>query len=143
VQASLYFLCHVRRRLGVYFFGVGLGLILTWALVIRNRNKQDLLFWLPEERVLEVIRSDSNLEYSETFWCRMKCLQFSSIDLDQLLQEGDVNFANRREEGEQKIYQIDYNVEPGKKMSVEVALFDREAKLINVFSSEELKCDCP
>lgn len=133
----------MRRRLGVYFFGVGLGLILTWALVIRNRNKQDLLFWLPEERVLEVIRSDSNLEYSKNFWCSMECHQFSSVDLDLLLQDGDVDFANRRVEDEQKIYQIDYPLKRGEIMTIEVAIQDREAKLIKVFSNEVRKCECP
>ena len=44
------------RRFGYFLFGVGLGCLLVYALLIRDR---DFPAWLPEDRVLEELAVDS------------------------------------------------------------------------------------
>ncbi|MCB0753995.1 MAG: hypothetical protein H6603_05425 [Flavobacteriales bacterium] len=44
------------QRLGYFGFGVGLGCLIVYALLIRDR---DFPAWLPEDRVLEELAVDS------------------------------------------------------------------------------------
>ena len=44
------------RRLGYFAFGVGLGSLLVYALLIRDR---EFPAWLPEDRVIEQLAVDS------------------------------------------------------------------------------------
>ncbi len=101
------------RRIRVFMFGVGLGLIVTWALVLRNRNTDEYLKWMPNERILEEIRIDSNTVLPPNFDCLLGCLDVTSLDYEQLTLEGRVNFEKSSPRETPKVYLVEHETENG------------------------------
>lgn len=61
------------RRLRIYLFGFGLGLIMVYLFFGRD-DSRDLDIWTPEQRILEAIRQDSVFMESEKLHCFQSCL---------------------------------------------------------------------
>jgi hypothetical protein len=98
----------MARRLRIYFIGVGLGLILTWALVLRNRNADELLAWTPKNRILNELKADSNLQYPDEYTCLLKCHELTSLDIENVMNDGEINFKESSTRSEPRIYQIEW-----------------------------------
>lgn len=77
------------RRLRFYFIGFGLGLVLVWATLLRNRERSS---WLPEGRVIEFLEK-TDIAISDKAKCELECLnidlEFMDIDF---WKKADVNF---------------------------------------------------
>ena len=43
----------MKRRLRIYGFGLGLGILMAWALFLRGRNTSNYTAWTPNNRILE------------------------------------------------------------------------------------------
>lgn len=71
------------QRLGYFGFGVGLGCLVVYALLIKDR---DFPAWLPEDRVLEELAVDSIVVATEIN------LPFSDSVLIEKILESDVLF---------------------------------------------------
>lgn len=71
------------RRFGYYFFGVALGSMLVYVMLIRDR---DFPAWLPEDRVLEEIAVDS-IAIAENL-----TVTFSDRVLRSKLEDAEVHF---------------------------------------------------
>lgn len=91
------------QRLGYFGFGVGLGCLIVYALLIRDR---DFPAWLPEDRVLEALAVDSiivspdlNLNFPDSI------LIEKILGSDVLFRESIVRDAECRE------YQLESEVE--------------------------------
>lgn len=104
---------YMKRRLRIYGFGFALGLIVAWAMFLRGRNTKNYTAWTPNNRILEEIRLDKKLQYSDAFWCEMKCLGFSSIDLDELVNDGNVAFNESDPKSVTKMYRVKLDTDRG------------------------------
>ena len=71
------------RRLGYFGFGAGLGCILVYALLIRDR---EFPAWLPEDRVIEELISDTIIVSPDLQ------LSFTDSVLVEKIKESDVRF---------------------------------------------------
>ena len=134
----------MKRRLRIYGFGMALGLMLAWALFLRGRNTKAYTSWTPNNRILEEIRLDSTFQTTDKFWCEMGCVGFSSIEFDELLNDGEVQFGESQAKTWPRMYRVEYIV---KNKGVLVLDFSKtETKHFEVIrvakKGEEINCDC-
>ena len=129
------------RKLRIYLFGVVLGLILTWALVLRNRNADEFLKWTPGNRVLSEIKNDSSLVYPDDFSCTLDCHNLSSLDWENLLEEGSVNFQESSTRSKPKIYRVEYEDED-RLIKADFSVTEDRQELLMIQTDEDLKCNC-
>lgn len=117
---------------------------MAWALFLRGRNTKNYTSWTPNNRILEEIRLDSTFVTSDQFWCEMRCFGFSSIEYDELLNDGNVNFGNSYVKTWPRIYQVEYETEDNGVLVIKFA--KTETKHFSVLSltkqGEDIKCDC-
>lgn len=131
------------RRIRIYLFGVGLGLILTWALVLRNRNMADLLAWTPSERVLNELRADSTLKNPSNLVCFLHCNGVNSLDYEQLFSNGNVLFNESTPRGEHKMYRIETKLENKRVLFADFIFSDTQIELNDMqVRGENNSCDC-
>lgn len=135
---------NMLRRLRIYGVGLGLGLIMAWALFLRGRDTKNYTAWTPNNRILEEVRLDSSMVMDEVFWCQLNCLGFSSIEYDELLNEGNVIFGESQVKTWPRSYKVEF--ETSKKGTLEVVYSKTEQKHFEVVSvskkGEEISCDC-
>lgn len=123
-------------------FGVGLGLVVTWALVLRNRNADEYLRWMPSERILEEIRADSNTVLPQNFDCLLECLNITSLDYEKLTHNGKVNFKRSSPRETPKVYLIEYEVE-NETLEAVYNFTDKEQHLVKLSKAgQTLNCEC-
>ncbi len=134
----------MKRRFRIYGFGVLLGLVMAWGLFLRGRNTKNYTSWTPNNRILEEIRLDSTLETSDWFWCEMKCLGFSSIEYEALINDGNVNFNNGQVKTWPRTYEVEYETED--KGTLVIVFSKTETKHFSVLAvkkqGEKVNCDC-
>jgi len=133
-----------RRRLRIYLVGVFLGCLVTWAVLLRKRNMNELFAWTPNGRVLGELRSDTGLIQPGGFWCTMECYGFNSEDYRNLLTDGDVDFSNSDTRVENKKYVISYETEDRGTLRLVFVFDDEVHRLVEVTKvGETIECDCP
>ncbi len=134
----------MKRRLRIYGFGLGLGILMAWALFLRGRNTSNYTAWTPNNRILEEIRLDSTLALDDAFWCEIGSLGFSSIEYDELLNDGNVVFSDSHVETWPRSYKVEYETENKGTLVIEYS--KTEAKHFGVTSilkkGEDISCDC-
>lgn len=132
------------RRLRIYGVGLGLGLLMAWALFLRGRNTRNYTAWTPNNRILEEIRLDTTLVNGTSFWCEIKCLGFTSIDYDVLLNDGNVIFGESQAKTWPRSYKVELETED--KGTLVVVYSKTETKHFEVTSitkkGEDISCDC-
>lgn len=134
----------MKRRFAVYGFGVVLGLIMAWALFLRGRNTSNYTAWTPNNRILEEIRLDTTLQTTDKFWCEMKCLGFSSIEYNELLLTGNVDFSTSQVKTWPRTYRVEFDTESNGIMVVDFIFNENNHREIKSVSKkgEEISCDC-
>lgn len=133
----------MKRRFRIYGFGLALGTILAWALFLRGRNTKNYTAWTPNNRILEEIRL-SDLQKSNEFWCQMKCLGFSSIEYEELVNDGNVNFGKSQVENWPRMYQVELETEDKGTLIIEYSKTeDKHFEIIKVEKEgSQITCDC-
>ncbi len=133
------------RKLRVYFIGVGLGLILTWALFLRNRNSRDLLAWTPNERVMAPLRADDGYAKPNQYVCWLECAEITSLEMKQLVEKGKVDFGESQPRQEPKIYHVEVLLEDDRELWGKFAIAaDSSAALTEIgITNKPLNCNCP
>lgn len=58
------------RRLKIYLFGCGLGCIVVWATLFKDRD--DRPSWLPQGRILEFL-AEADITVNEQLQCQLEC----------------------------------------------------------------------
>ena len=133
----------MKRRFRVYGFGFLLGIIMAWALFLRGRNTKPYTAWTPNNRVLEEIRLDTQLDLDASFWCKITCLGFNSLDYDHLINDGNVAFDESEIEKDKKRYRVKLKVEDKGVLVVDYLFEESHRSVVNVFKEgEDIKCDC-
>jgi hypothetical protein len=131
------------RKLRVYFIGVGLGLILTWALVLRNRNTRDLLAWTPNERIMAPLRADGGFDKPHNYVCLLECYNLSSLDMETLLETGKVNLSESKPRETPKLYRVEADLENDRIMWAMFSLGEADTALVDLgLAGTENACDC-
>ncbi|MEW6469762.1 MAG: hypothetical protein AB1458_12600 [Bacteroidota bacterium] len=128
------------RRLRLYLFGVLLGCVLVYFLLIRNR---DLGGWLPGNQIIGKIRSNELL-FSSNAECMMQCLGITRGDIKKMIDStATVNMK------QSNVHISDcpiYALEDKDKyeLSLLVQSCDSSATVLNVARTTEEKtsCDC-
>ena len=134
----------MKRRFRIYGFGLVLGLIMAWGLFLRGRNTKNYTLWTPNNRILEEIRLDSSLVPSPVFWCELKCMGFTSIEYNELLNDGNVIFNESNVKTWPRTYWVEYRTE--NKGVLRISYSKTETKHYSILSVEKkdetIKCDC-
>ncbi|MFT4753032.1 MAG: hypothetical protein ACI9GM_001020 [Salibacteraceae bacterium] len=117
---------------------------MAWALFLRGRNTKNYTSWTPNNRILEEIRLDSTLIPSPVFWCELNCLGFSSIEYEELLNDGNVLFDESQVKKWPRSYIVEFQTE--EKGTLTVSYSKTESRHYSVLSvakvGETIKCDC-
>ena len=69
----------LTRRLKYYGLGFGLGLILVWATLLKDRDRAS---WLPEGRILDFLE-EVDLEITSKAQCQLDCLKIDAKLFDK------------------------------------------------------------
>lgn len=132
-----------KRRLRIYGIGVGLGIMLSWALLLRHRNTDDLLGWTPTNRLLDAVEMKGDTALSNTFYCELKCQGFDSEDWNKLLKDGKVDFEASSTHTDPKVYLFTYDTEKHGVLEAMVEFSDSTIAVTSVNRKGENKsCDC-
>ncbi len=134
----------MKRRFRIYGFGLLLGTVMAWALFLRGRNTKNYTSWTPNNRILEEIRLDSTFSPSDVFWCEMGCLGFSSIELDELLNDGNVNFGESYVKTWPRTYQVAFETKDKGILVIEFSKSEtRKFSILWVKKEgQEINCNC-
>lgn len=84
------------HRLGYYLGGFSLGIIF---LIFFFSGKRASCNYFPDARVLENIRS-KEIVYSETALKNIQQLQIDSLEINQILNNGDIDFGRSNTDAE-------------------------------------------
>jgi len=134
----------MKRRLRIYGFGMALGLMLAWALFLRGRNTTNYTAWTPNSRILEEIRLDKTLDIPENFWCEMKCVGFSSIEFESLLEDGNVDFSDSQVKTWPRMYRVEFETDDKGTLVLDFSKTEmKHFSIIKVVKKgENIECDC-
>ena len=81
------------KRLGYFLFGLSIGLVLLTVFLKNKYKESDVFFcYLPNCRTLKNIRSKP-LYYSEVITKMLKNKEIDSVDINNFLYNGDVDFG--------------------------------------------------
>lgn len=117
----------MARRIRIYLFGVILGCIIVYSSLIKDRSKE-LLGWMPGAKVLTELRA-AHISYSEKVKCQLNCLNSDITLVDNILENGDVDFSAS-----------DHKSSP-KKYTIEGMLKDQELELVVFLQDTSLTID--
>ena len=79
----------MKKRFGLYGFGFAIGIVLVFFFL---GGKNSSCNWLPNARMLEIIRS-KQISYSEEIQSKIKDAIIDSTDINYILVEGDIDFS--------------------------------------------------
>lgn len=81
------------RRIKLYLFGFGLGLIMCWLLFFRNGETRDIGGWTPNSRVTKFIEKAKKLEADSSLICKLNCEGITMEEIRKTIgATGEVNF---------------------------------------------------
>lgn len=133
------------RRVRVYFIGLLLGCLVTWMMLLRDRNLDDYLKWTPNQRVLSEFSEDSLFVPSDAFWCHLQCQGFNSKDYRGLLDEGKVLFSESTPRQTPKMYRIEFETEKRGTLILDFEIGEEKKRIVQVRKEgeETPNCSCP
>lgn len=133
-NSSLFF-----RRIKLYGFGLGLGLLLSYAF-FGDRYPT----WLPGSVIKEEIIKGT-LTFSDKATCLMECENITKDAIDDLLENGDVNFGESDVRGGPcPSYVIEGETTDGRSLRLEFVKCDSIAELILASDiNKKGDCNCP
>lgn len=122
-----------------------LGSVMVYQVLIKGTDREFYGSWLPEGRVLKKIRSALDKQY-EKLNCYTSCAGIFNSDIDELLENGDVDFSKSQTTGAQKTYFISNELESGELLEVQFFLVEDSVGLIEVKTKGETTiakdCNC-
>ena len=79
----------MKRRFALYGFGFAIGIILVFFFL---GGKNASCNWLPNDRMLKIIRS-KHINYSNETLKTLDLSEIDSLDIKEILVNGDIDFA--------------------------------------------------
>ena len=124
------------RRFKLYFFGVGMGLVVSYGFFHERYPT-----WLPGSVILEEL-NQGEITYTEKAICLMNCGNISKINIGEILLAGDVNFSESDVHREPcPSYAIDGKTKKGESLRIIFAKCDSIAQVVAAINLE-VKSDC-
>jgi hypothetical protein len=88
----------MKRRILLYLFGFGLGLIVC-LMLFRNGNR-DLGGWLPESRVLKFLYLSKKIDIDSSLLCKLNCAKMPIDSIRAAFPKGKVDFSRSQTDKE-------------------------------------------
>jgi len=79
----------MKRRFALYGFGFAIGIVLVFFFL---GGKNASCNWLPNDRMLKIIRS-KHIKYSNETLETLDLSEIDSLDINEILSNGDIDFA--------------------------------------------------
>ncbi len=79
----------MKRRFALYGFGFAIGIVLVFFFL---GGKNASCNWLPNDRMLKIIRS-KHIKYSNETLKTLDLSEIDSLDINEILSNGDIDFA--------------------------------------------------
>lgn len=130
----------MARRFLIYSIGFLFGCVLVYQTMYKNTDRDFYGGWLPDGRVLKKI--DQNLDRNqESYQCILTCHELFDSDIDEVLQKGDVRFAESDTKREPKLYVVDAVLESGKELKLTFEMNMESCELKTIISPDKT-CNC-
>ena len=127
----------MARRIRLYLTGLILGILVVYIMF----KDRDWLGWLPGNRVLTDIQSDSSLIFSDHLDCWLDCYQLDTGDVFTLLEEGSAEIQ-RSENGEYH-YFISMPEKADTALMIHFLKVDTTYRVMEIeLEGKKEKCDC-
>ncbi len=123
------------QRLGKYFIGVFIGVLISFAL-FSNRGCGK---WLPGTRVKSEI-NEKNFVYTPSSRCLMQCLNLSEEAVQRMIDNGEVRFSESETHEDPKNYVIESDSIDGLKVKIE--LRDSASVIQTFMAPASSECGC-
>jgi len=128
------------RRVRIYLFGVGLGLLVVFFLF---RDGCGTYNYLPEDRIKAELQRYP-LAVSERMQCLLQCNEIREWDVEYLLENGDVRVKDSNPRATPRDYVLEGTTDTGKKLSIRFQLADSLTTPINIIKPRSAtSCECP
>jgi hypothetical protein len=79
----------MKKRFALYGFGFAIGILLVFFFL---GGKKASCNWLPNDRMLQIIRS-KHIEYSHEVQEKIETKIIDSVDINTILVDGDIDFS--------------------------------------------------
>lgn len=97
-----------KRRIKLFFIGMLLG---TGVVILFFGDKLNLFTsWMPNDRVLLRLQQ-TELQMTPTAKCQLDCFNISRQEIDDLINEGNVNFSESKTQQEPLKYYVEHSNE--------------------------------
>ena len=129
------------RRLALFIFGILLGSVFVYAILVRGRS---FPAWLPSDRVMEALR-EYPIQISAQLRCELACLKLENQDVASILadEEADVLFDESDIRGKEKPeYVIEGKIQSGKKMKMKFRAEGLSTRALGITSPEAAARNC-
>ncbi len=133
-----------KRRLYLYTFGLGIGLLITWMFFWRD-GKRDIGGWLPDNRVVTFLTAVPEIKMDSSLKCVLSCNGIDQAKLREGLLTAEVNFDKSQPQKEPCREYLLTLTAAGKKLDgyFEACMTDSTARLLKVqFAQGSTSCDC-
>lgn len=128
------------RRVRIYLFGFGLGLVAVFFMFRGGCNNYN---YLPEDRILAELRGQP-LNVSERMDCLLKCNDVQEWDIKFLLEEGSINMGESNPRSTPRDYVVEGTTDTGKKLSIRFQSADAHTTPVNIIKPHSAtSCKCP
>ncbi len=128
------------RRIRIYLFGFGLGLLAVFFLFKGGCSDYN---YLPEDRILAKLASYP-LNITPRMECLLKCNNVQIWDVEELLKNGSVNMKASNARSTPRDYVLEATTDTDKKLSIRFQLADSLTTPINLIKPHSAtSCQCP
>jgi hypothetical protein len=132
------------RRIKLYLFGFGIGIVICWIMFFKNGDR-DLGGFLPGPRVLKFIAFSKKIDADSSMLCKLKCIGISIDDIRKSAINGDVDFSKSNTHKE-PYHEYDVKLAPkGNAMEFYFSFnqTDSTSKILQVYPPiDAAKCGC-
>jgi len=127
------------RRLALFIFGILLGSVFVYAILIRGK---DFPAWLPEDRVLESLR-EHPIQISSRMACELSCLGLQNTDVVKVLSTAEVLFSESDVRGkEQPEYVLKGKLNNGKDAKMKFRTDGLTTRAVGIVDPSTSTCNC-
>ncbi|MCF6224393.1 MAG: hypothetical protein L3J34_11785 [Flavobacteriaceae bacterium] len=119
----------LRKRFVLYGFGFAMGIGLVFLFL---GGKKASCNWLPNDRMLQIIRS-KQINYSLEVQNKINTAEIDSIKINLILDNGDIDFSKSQTENNPCRKYIIYGIKELKNVSLSVEVCDSIATIKKIF----------
>ena len=98
----------------------------------------------PVQKTTRTSIEQNEIKYTYKAFCQMRCNKYRTMQIKEAIRKG--KYRTRNEWMSKKpcpFYAVEHEMTDGNKLYLFLAACDHSTKIVRVYDSRKLKCDCP